>query len=597
MRNTYTSYSYIYFLFFLFLATISLAQRSSSSPIEIKQIRDNFITISNSQHPGNRIGYRFFEHSPLEYGSVPLSESQANIDPEEIEVLIDSIEHIEGLFTYKHEIPKDEAWSKQDWTYHMLPVEDGIEILLMIRTYGEGLPEYYGIQQCFRMGGKTNADWRKEIALTPAFSEYDLWDGQKVKEEKQSLTIILRDNAWSPIPATESTLGARTPLGMAVDYLRSEGKMPTQVGPYSATMQLPIDNGLITRVDKNQKWISGIYWENTSHITDHHPADCIHAIVNIGNIPPYSSRMIRGKIYWFKGSPQDLQQRYQQDFSDQSLNKLTIASCQFPISGNINENASYIQRQMRIAKTKGAEVVHFPEGALSGYGGADFESYEQFEWQTLKANMDSIRSLASDLKLWVLLGSSHELSQGNKPHNSLYVIDPGGKVVDRYDKRFCTSGDLKYYTPGDHFVNFKIKNINCGLLICYDVRFPELYREYRKTNTDIIFQSFYNARHGKDCIHPKIMPVTAQVRAATNSFYMSLTNSSAAYSWPCYFITPDGLVSKKLPANEPGILISTIDITERFYDASSAFRPDAINGKLNSGETISDPKSADRTSY
>jgi predicted amidohydrolase len=250
-----------------------------------------------------------------------------------------------------------------------------------------------------------------------------------------------------------------------------------------------------------------------------------------------------------------------------------------------------------LSKIKGAEVVHFPECALSGYGGADFESYENFDWETLKSKTDEISSLANDLDLWVLLGSTHQLSYNNKPHNSIYVINPHGKVIDRYDKRFCTGGDLNYYSPGDHFVNFKIKDINCGLLICYDIRFPELYREYRKTNTHIIFQSFYNARHEENCIHPKIMPVTAQVRAATNAFFMSLTNSSAPFSWPCYFITPDGLVSKQLPANKPGILISSIDITKKYYDASNRFRMAAIEGKLNSGDVVDDPKSKDRTSY
>ena len=150
--------------------------------------------------------------------------------------------------------------------------------------------------------------------------------------------------------------------------------------------------------------------------------------------------------------------------------------------------------------------------------------------------------------------------------------------------------------PGDHFVTFKIKGVTCGLLICYDVRFPELYREYRKLGCDVIFQSFYNARSGKGSIHPVIMPVSAEAHAATNYFYMSLTNSSAPESWPCYFITPDGLVKNKLPANIPGILISDMDISEEFYDASKDFRPDAMKGKLNSGNTVTDPLSSDRAS-
>jgi len=99
--------------------------------------------------------------------------------------------------------------------------------------------------------------------------------------------------------------------------------------------------------------------------------------------------------------------------------------------------------------------------------------------------------LADELDLYVLLGSTHQLSDGNKPHNSLYMIGPEGVIIDRYDKRFCTNGDLKYYTPGDHFVEFDIKNVHCGLLICYDVRFPELYRQYSKKNVHVLFQSIY----------------------------------------------------------------------------------------------------------
>jgi hypothetical protein len=99
----------------------------------------------------------------------------------------------------------------------------------------------------------------------------------------------------------------------------------------------------------------------------------------------------------------------------------------------------------------------------------------------------------------------------------------------------------------------------------------------------------------KGGIHPVIMPVSAQAHAATNYFYISLTNSSAPESWPCHFITPDGLIQNKLASNIPGILISEIDISEEFYDASKEYRQDAMNGKLNSGKTVHDSLSTVRT--
>jgi predicted amidohydrolase len=283
-----------------------------------------------------------------------------------------------------------------------------------------------------------------------------------------------------------------------------------------------------------------------------------------------------------------------QNDDDSQIGKLVVASCQFPISSSITENYEWIKSQMLEAKLKKADVVHFAECALSGYPEVDLKTLEGFEWKLLYEKTDSILSLAQQLNIWVVLGSIHRLSEGVKPHNSLYVINSNGEIVDRYDKRFCTGGDLKHFSPGDHFVNFEINGLNCGLLICYDVRFPELFREYRKLDTDILFHSFYNARQKKGSIHPVIMPITAQTRAATNYFYISLTNSSATESWPCHFITPDGLIKNKLPKNIPGILISEVDLSKKYYDASRKYRSNAINGILNSGETIEDQHSKNR---
>ncbi|MEX2566264.1 MAG: carbon-nitrogen hydrolase family protein [Cyclobacteriaceae bacterium] len=274
--------------------------------------------------------------------------------------------------------------------------------------------------------------------------------------------------------------------------------------------------------------------------------------------------------------------------------KIRVASCQFPVSADIKENYRWIKNQIIEAKIKKADIVHFPECALSGYPGSDMQTLDNFDWDGLFSATDSVRALARELNIWVILGSMHQLSEGNKPHNSLYVINSEGEIADRYDKRFCTGGDLHYFSPGDHFVTFELNGVNCGLLICYDIRFPELYREYRNLDTDIVFQSFYNARQKKGSIHPIIMPVTSQAMAATNYFYMSLTNSSASESWPSHFITPDGLVQNKLPVNEAGILISDLDISNQYYDASKPFRLNAINGKLNSGEVVTDPKSVNR---
>lgn len=277
--------------------------------------------------------------------------------------------------------------------------------------------------------------------------------------------------------------------------------------------------------------------------------------------------------------------------------RLRLASCQFPVSDDIAANGEWVRKQMRDAHGKKADLAHFCECALSGYPGTDFKSMEGYDWQQLRVQTEKVMALAKELKLWVVVGSLHQLTGDHKPHNSLYVISPEGKIVDRYDKRFCTGGDLNHCSPGDHFVTFDVNGVKVGLLICYDIRFPELYREYHTLGVKLMLHSFYNARQQEGSIHPMIMPVTSQARAATNYMFVSITNSSAARSWPCYLITPDGRIATKLPVDEPGIALNEIDTNKDYYDASQPYRLDAIKGKLNSGTTVDDSRSKKRTGY
>ncbi|MGI6454552.1 MAG: carbon-nitrogen hydrolase family protein [bacterium] len=277
--------------------------------------------------------------------------------------------------------------------------------------------------------------------------------------------------------------------------------------------------------------------------------------------------------------------------------QVMVATCQFPVSSDVIENASWIRSLMNEASKLGADIVHFPEAALSGYAGVDHPTLDDFDWTCQRREMERILQEADRLDLWVVLGATHQLRAGNKPHNSLYVINDEGKIIDRYDKRFCTGGDLRHYSPGDHFVTFDINEVRCGLLICYDIRFPELYREYHMLGVQLMFHSFYNARMKEDAIHPKIMPPTAQARAATNYMYISMNNSCAPYAWQSIFVTPDGLIADQLKMHQPGLMLNLVDVSRQFYDASRSFRKDAIRGKLHSGETVEDSRSDDRQSY
>ncbi len=280
--------------------------------------------------------------------------------------------------------------------------------------------------------------------------------------------------------------------------------------------------------------------------------------------------------------------------------RLRIATVGFAENWDPRHNGPIIRQAIADAKKKRADVVHFHECALSGYGGKLAE--KDYDWDVLREETALVLEKAKKHKIWVVLGSSHRLTGSNKPHNSLYIIAPEGKIVDRYDKRFCTGGDLKSYSPGDHFVTFTINGIKCTALICYDVRFPELYREVYKIGARVIFDSFHNARAKKvPNNHTKIMRTMLQGHAAVNNVWISATNSAAKKtSWPGVFITPDGMIAKELPFEDDktNLMVNTVNLKRRYKDASAPYRDDSIAGKLNSGEVVKgDPRSEDRTSF
>jgi predicted amidohydrolase len=304
---------------------------------------------------------------------------------------------------------------------------------------------------------------------------------------------------------------------------------------------------------------------------------------------------------------------------------LSVATCQFPVSADVDANLRYVKRQMSVAARRGARVAHFPEGALSGYAGTDFATFEGFSWDRLADATAEVSKHASMLGVWVVLGSAHRLSTPHKPHNSLYVVDDAGQFVERYDKSFCAggtdeqSGDLAHYSPGDHLSVWSVDGIRCGALICYDYRFPELYREYVRRGVQLVFHSFHAGNFPASRVaevgeaigtrfaavnpaatftYPGItMPAAMTTAAACNHVWISCPNSSARESlWPAFCVRADGITIGRLRRNVPGVLVSTVDTDLDLYDSTGAWRERAMAGVLHSGTLVRDPRSADRTS-
>ena len=282
--------------------------------------------------------------------------------------------------------------------------------------------------------------------------------------------------------------------------------------------------------------------------------------------------------------------------------KLRLATCQFHIKDQTEQNLRSVVRQMKQAKSEGAHLVHFSEACMSGYLGSELKSSSYCEWDTVTRSMRDVMSLAAELQLWVVVGCNHRLSGEHKPHNSLYVIDDCGRLVTRYDKMFCcgdydNSQDLKHYSPGAAFVDFAVRNVKCGLLICHDYRYPELFREYKKRGVQLILISFHLAGMKRDDYDKYMitLPATLQAAAASNFLSVSANNGTRRYACPSFVVNAEGMVVDRARSHRGAVLINTIDTNEKLYDASAAWRERCMRGIFHSSTLPKDERSRNRT--
>jgi deaminated glutathione amidase len=242
--------------------------------------------------------------------------------------------------------------------------------------------------------------------------------------------------------------------------------------------------------------------------------------------------------------------------------KLRLAICQFPVSGNLAGNAKFIRRFMKEAADSAAHLIHFPETALSGYARLDFTSVSANHWQDLEEQTKEIVNLAGKLGLWVVLGSCRRVAGREKPANCIHVISNTGRIVGTYDKQKLTSAEAAWYTPGKGLLIISINGLTCGFLICYEACFPALFEAYRKRGVQLIFHSCHNVSGKSKPLLQELALAQIRTRAADHQMWISDSNSSARYSFSTACVArPDGSVHSSR-RHVAGILLHDFPDTE-----------------------------------
>ena len=129
--------------------------------------------------------------------------------------------------------------------------------------------------------------------------------------------------------------------------------------------------------------------------------------------------------------------------------------------------------------------------------------------------------MAEKFHFHIVAGSVSNVRGGNI-YNTAMVFDRSGQCIAEYDKThlFTPMGEHNFYTGGDHLCRFLLDGIPCAVIICYDVRFPELVRTLCLSGIDLLFVV---SQWPKERI-PHLQTLTA-ARAIENQIFVACCNS------------------------------------------------------------------------
>lgn len=249
------------------------------------------------------------------------------------------------------------------------------------------------------------------------------------------------------------------------------------------------------------------------------------------------------------------------------MSKIKIAAIQMPTVADKMENVRIAGMYLEKIKDKKPDFVVLPEMFCCPYQTSNFPVYAEEEsgpvWQQLSA-------YAKKYGIYLIGGSMPEKDAEGNVYNTSYVFDRVGKQIGKHRKVHLFDIDIRgrqtfkesdTLTAGDSETVFDTEFGKMGVMLCFDIRFPELSRIMVNDGAKAIFvPAAFNMTTG-----PAHWELSFRTRALDNQIYMvgcaPAREVSASYiSWGHSIVTdPWGVVINMLDEKE-GVLLAELDM-------------------------------------
>jgi predicted amidohydrolase len=244
-----------------------------------------------------------------------------------------------------------------------------------------------------------------------------------------------------------------------------------------------------------------------------------------------------------------------------------IGAYQFAASGNIDRNMSIIRKAVAQARAESVRLLAFPECALTGYPPEKVKSAAAVDFLALDGSFRELQRLSDESGMFLLVGSVTK--SGSLFLNSAVLFQPGGRAgEDIYGKRALWGWDLDNFVAGAGGGVWEIDGFRFGARICYEVRFPEFFRELYREKADFAVVMFSDVSEGDDQNRYDLIKAHLRTRAAEAVLPILSVNDCSQYQTaPTAAFDNDGNVISELPRNREGLLVYDLERKELSFSA------------------------------
>ena len=252
---------------------------------------------------------------------------------------------------------------------------------------------------------------------------------------------------------------------------------------------------------------------------------------------------------------------------ENDLNKLKVALLQMKVIDNKDKNLTKAKKFINKAVKQGAELVMLPEMFSCPYQNEKFREYAEKEGEK---TWKFLSNLAENNEIYLIGGSIPEIDNKNNIYNTSYVFNKKGVEIAKHRKIHLFDIDVKggqtfkesdTLTAGDEITVFSTPYGKMGVIICYDLRFPELSALLSKKGVDLILvPAAFNMTTGpahwellfeSKALDNQVYTLGAAPARDYNQRYVSYGNS--------IIVSPWGEIIDKL-GGEEDILIAELDL-------------------------------------